>query len=492
MNRKVKILTLVLAIAMMVTAFAACGSGKEPTGSTTSGDTQTTTQKPAESKEPVHLLWWQIGGTPTDAEAVMKEANKYSGEKIGVTADIKYIGWGDWGSKVPAIISSGEYYDIMFTNGNYYVQHSAMGAFADITDLVQKEVPELYSFIPELVWSGIKVNDRYFSVPTYKDSSQTQYWVWDKELVDQLGIDYKSIDTYEELDGALKKLKEARPNEYPLFCDSTGLNTFLYKYDQIAGLPCLAVSFEDPSAKVVNPFAQTDVMESLEYMHKWYKAGIINPDAATTKEVPKWRMMYSAQGFDGADAIWSANAGKAMVSSISYNAVYSTSSIQGSVNAISAGSKYVKEALKYLELCNLDPKMRNMLSYGLEGVHYKKTAEGTVEYINDAFRPATYSQATFFTMMPVAPNAPDQWERVKKQNETAKASPILGFSFDPTNVETEIANLKAEYDKYSAEILTGTRNPKEAVPQLNKALEAAGLQKVIDEAQKQVNDFLKK
>lgn len=48
------------------------------------------------------------------------------------------------------------------------------------------------------------------------------------------------------------------------------------------------------------------------------------------------------------------------------------------------------------------------------------------------------------------------------------------------------------WQQYIYELQTGTSNPEEVFPELRAALEAVGLQTVLDEAQSQLNAFLGK
>ena len=96
----------------------------------------------------------------------------------------------------------------------------------------------------------------------------------------------------------------------------------------------------------------------------------------------------------------------------------------------------------------------------------------------------------FIILGVVAPNAADQWDKVEEWNETAESSVLLGFNFDRTNVETQIANCSLVMDRYKKELYTGTRDPQEAVPALYADLEKAGLEDIRAEYQAQVDAFL--
>lgn len=438
------------------------------------------------------LLWWQIGAQPEDNEEVVSELNKYSREKIGVEVNIRYIETEEWKNKVAIIILGGEKFDMMFTDYTYYNSPVELKGFADITDVLDTSAPELKEFIPSILWDAVKVKDRIYSVPTYKDSAQTKYWVWDKALVEELNIDYKNISTLQALDTVVRKMKQAKPTEYPVNIDKRGLESVFFGYDTVGGLPIMGVYYTDLDAKVVNILEQTNVFDNLTIVSSWYKDEIINPDVISITNLPKYRMVRESTGYEGANSVWSKKYGYEVASTPVWGPLYSTISILGSVNAISANSKNIEEAIKYLELVNVDPVMRNMLAYGIENKHYTKTSEGTVEYINEAYKPAAYSQATYFNMMAVSPSPANQWDIVKKQNEEAVISPILGFSFNETNVKTELKNCINIYNEYKAELLTGVSEPSVILKKLNADLYNAGLQIVIGEAQKQIDTFLKK
>ena len=65
----------------------------------------------------------------------------------------------------------------------------------------------------------------------------------------------------------------------------------------------------------------------------------------------------------------------------------------------------------------------------------------------------------------------------------------LGFALDVTNIQNEIANCNTVWDKYKNDLLTGASDPATAVPACIEELKAAGLDTVIEEAQKQVDEF---
>lgn len=498
MKRSFRFISTLCLLTLLATALAACGGSKP---ASTADGSQTTTEPSKETstttKDVPTLVWWTIGGqVPSNFSKAVDAMNAYTAEKIGVKVDIKVASWGEWDTKMNTIVNTGEPFDIMFTNSGKYSKQVAMGAFADITDLVQSETPDLYKLIPQNVWDGTKIGGKYYSVPTYKDSALTQYWVFDDKYVQKYNIDINNIKTLQDLDKPLHDMKAGEGKSfYPLpMTQGEGLNGFFNDYDDLTlGFPPIGVKADDASRKVVSVLEQPDVMANLKLLHQWYQDGIINPDAPTKTEADKGRPFFAAQAFPGAEISWQINDNVQKYDMVQhYGPIYTTSTIQGSLNAISANSKYQKEALKYLELVNTDPKLRNMLAFGELGVDYKNVdGEKVIERTTDTWPLAAYTQGTFFNLA-VTKGAPeDQWEQVKKLNEAAFSSTILGFALDISNLQTEVANCQAVWDKYKYELITGASDPEKMVPKITAELKSAGMDTIMKAAQEQIDNYFK-
>lgn len=506
MNKKMKALAFLLVGIMSVGTMTACSSTEEEP---VSEENQETTQKPQEEKkeeekkegekkeETVNLVWWTIGTEPKELAAVNEELNKYTEEKIGVTVDIKYASWGEYGEKLSKIVQSGESYDMAFGAGiSNYTDLVSKGYFADLSQIVPTAAPTLWDFIPKELWQGVTLNNQIFGVPAYKDSAQSQYWVWDKELVERLGIDYESINTLEELEPALKKIKEDDPSKYPLVIHGAeGINGFMSsinRIDTFLSKPEVGVKYDGDTPTVISPWEQDYVMDNLRILHKWFNEGYINPDAATLTETPKYRPVFGAQGYPHADADWTVSSGYPVVSHMYYGPAYSTGSIQGSFIVVSEASKYKEEAVKFIELINTDAYVRNLIAFGIEGQNYEKTGDNTIKILNDRYQVPAYSQGTFFNMYVTDPAPAEKWTDLQKHMEKAFSSPALGFTFDTKNVQNQIAACANIYDKYNSSLITGSVNPDEVVPKMLEELNKAGYQEIIAEAQAQLDAYLAK
>ena len=105
---------------------------------------------------------------------------------------------------------------------------------------------------------------------------------------------------------------------------------------------------------------------------------------------------------------------------------------------------------------------------------------------------AGYTQGTFFNVTQTDDVTFNQWDEVKKLNEGAKASVLLGFTFDPTNYADQIANCTAIFERYKSELLTGTVDPETAVASMMKEMRAAGFDDLMKAAQEQIDKHYSK
>lgn len=486
-----KLAALLLSMSLFASIVAGCGNsgkGTDNTGTGTgTGNNATTTTA---TDEVATIKWVTVGnGMPDNYDAWKKNINSYLGEKIGVNIEMEVIPWGDWDSRRSVLVNTGGDYDILFTNSGTYTSDVKLGAFMDISDLVKTSASDLYNYIPSDYWDASKVDGKIYAVPTYKDSSATQYFVWDEKLAKDNGIEVEKITSLKDLVEPMKKLKEATGSA-PFILSSSGLEAiFGMSYDSMgSGLPAIGVKYDDETRTVVNVFEQKDIMDQLSVLHEMYKAGIINADAPTLAETPSYRPFFVAQGWSlAAKTTWGPNMGVDAVAIQWGDTIVSNETVQGSLNCISANTKYPEKCLEFLQMVNLDTYVRDAFYYGLENDNFKYTEDKKIERLNTDWSMAGYTQGTFFTVSQLATDEFNQWDEVKELNAKAKGSVLLGFSFDTSSVADELSNCIEIYRRYKSELLTGMAEPVSTVKEMIKEMNDAGLQKIIEEAQNQIN-----
>lgn len=472
-----------------------CGGNNKNTGGSSNAVSSSNSQAQGGSTdEIVNLKWVTIGnGMPDNYDTWISSVNAYIGEKIGVNLEMEVIPWGDWDNRRNIIVSTNEPYDIIFGTGNNYIADINLGAYADITDLIDANMPELMQLMPAKYWDGVRVKDRIYGVPTYKDSSITNYAIWDKELVDAYSLDIKSLTTLDSMTETFETLK-ADKNDYPVYVKNDGLYFIFDVYDQIgSGTQILGVRYDDNDGRVCFTLEEQDIMDQLKIIHEWYQKGIINPDAATLTEGRVYNMWRVAQGWESAGVTsWGPQMGKEVVVQQIEKTILSNETVRGSLNMVSINTKYPDKCLQLLDLVNCDTKLRDLFYYGEEGVNFEYTADKKVHKINNDWALAGYTQGSFFTVTLLDTDEFNQWDEVKALNEAAESSVMLGFTFDTNSVSDQLANCREIWLRYRSEVMTGVQDPETVVPKIKEELMKAGWQEVMDEAQRQVDAFLNK
>ena len=77
-----------------------------------------------------------------------------------------------------------------------------------------------------------------------------------------------------------------------------------------------------------------------------------------------------------------------------------------------------------------------------------------------------------------------------EMNKTSMKSNGLGFMYDYSSLSNELTALSNVQEEYLNSIVCGVTDPDEIIPELNEKLYKAGLQKVIDEKQRQFDEWL--
>ena len=457
----------------------------------------------AQAAEPTKIVWWVYAASdaPIDTQMVVDAANAYSADKIGVTVELVFKNEEQFGLDM----STGVYYDMTFTCdwANDFVSNASDEMFYDITDLVKTATPALYASMEEKYWTNAgSLNGRIYAVPTLKDMASQQFFRFDKDRFEAIGITIPDYMTFAELEPMLEAYKNAYTDLYPLMMGKGGLTGMTNSAQWIAG-SYLCSPYHLAGTERENqiiPFWEDEVlMERYELLSKWYRMGYINPDAATISSIGSdiRAAIRSGSAWPGYYSGFSSWAGINVEGSCYAGPFMSLATMRGAMNAINAAAteEQAIACLKYLELLSTDRTFRDILRYGVEGTHFnyvdvdgvkavERTEQGNANWSMDAFVTGSVVNAS------VTSNAIYDWEEIFEGYEKAIISTLGTWSFIDDNVEAECAACAAVMDKYTAELLTGTIDLAEKLPIIKAELEAAGIYEIQKEAQAQLDAYL--
>ena len=454
--------------------------------------------------EPVPVMIWLPGGAQDDQATVNAAARDYAGPLIGAYPDVQFFGWGEWWDRKQLAIQSREEMDIVFTaEWNNYHQEVLRNAWRPLDDLIDDHAPALRDAVGFFLEGPVR-DGQIYAVPTVKEGADSAQWFFNRQLVDKYGIPWQSIVTPADLEPYLQLIKDNEPDVVPYLLDGVSElpNATLHNVWNRIGVGSDFTYFED-TGRVQYKWHREETWERAQRMHDWYQRGFFQPEiedvGGESQHERYWRagnwFAYSHVGHPGKAGEMSAAYDQEFLGTGPLSQpVVTTDILLGSMMAISQTSRKPVESIKMLELMNTDQRFNNLLNYGVEGTHFRFVNEeqGVIEAIsNSGYAPNMQwaLQNQFLTYL-YPTEDPDKWENYRRFNETAKLSPVIGFTADQGPIRTQLASISNVKDLYNDLLLRGLEDPASLRQEYLDALQAAGVAEIEAELTRQVREFL--
>jgi putative aldouronate transport system substrate-binding protein len=444
----------------------------------------------------------------------MKIISKYAEDKIGIGLTFTSTE----GAATNVMVESGEPFDIVNLDAGPFIKWAEMGACADITDLLKSQTPALWTSMPQPMWAAGTYNGKIYAVPIYKDVATTPFTIWDTRSVNKYNLHSLIQDTtIPGFDRIFREIKRQDPSIYITAAkgDDFQLSRWIDGISSGLQAPFFGVRLDDRTRTVISPIQDDPTFqEGLRYFRRWYLDGLFAPDQSMSRDPWKppelgARIYSSGSGWPSAAPIWASwehNPDGTTPVETYMGPWNSTDAIRNAMNFIGANSRHKVESLKILELASTDPVFRDMLAYGIEEKHFTYVTRpqgqtpGVIHRTGVNWEgPYAYKTGAWFIetpsgTKPVISSPDDDLNRlgeIAEQNGRARTSVMMGFSFDSSALLTEIANINAVWERYKDLVMGGVEDPAVFVPRVMAEMNAVGLQKVKDEAQRQINEWAK-
>lgn len=511
-NKTRKMLTTCTALAMSaIFLLSGCGTSggdtSDDTPDTPANEANENTETPSgdeEELEPVTLTWYLRIPEQEDGQMVLDEVNKILQEKINATLEIRWFDAVAYPEKTKLAISSQEEFDIMFTSSGYnYFDNASMGAFVPLDDLLEEYAPETYALIPESYWDALRVNGQIYGIPNYQITARQTCMSFRKEIVDKYNLDISSIKTVEDMEPILATLKENEPDKQYIM-SGVGLTYFdTMNYLKLEGIGADGspgvIEMDKDDYTVINQFEHENFVQLCKTLADYENKGYINKDLALVTDTTE--LQKNGEILCAALNNWKPGKTAEDIARSGYESVYvnvtepyvNTSSVLGTLQAISRTSKNPERALMFLDLVNSDPELYNLLVYGIEGEHYTKVEDNRIELIPDSgySTGVPWMIGNTFNGYLTGDTEATVYEETQELNETAEASRIMGFNFNPEKVATQISQCATVTEKYLKGLGYGMYDDVDAtLAQMNEELRAAGMDDIIAEKQAQLDEWV--
>ena len=444
----------------------------------------------------VVLRYYTIGREDQDLRMVNDQLNEILNSRYGFSVDYRKIDFNEYENVTNTIINTDQQFDVMFTWDSHYARNAAQGVFLNLDPYLAEECCNLYHAVDPRLWQGVKVRGKICGVPTNKELAPVVQFLFSEQLVDKYNIRTANFRTLQSLEPLLAMIKRDEPEVTPLVFTSDRVNLAeLIGYEYVAGgnLP-FAVKQGSKDCKVVNLYETEEMKDLMATLRHYYKTGYINDDAALRTAVSHFpgENVFCRIGVGGPESAqsFSVDFGYPIVTKDASTPWVTNSSARGGIMAVNAKSTHVEEALAFLTAVNLDPDVRNLLNYGVEGVHYNLTESGQIHLLSDGYRGIRYSQGNWFILKTMEGEEPDKWKNYSVYNQQAQSSRLLGFEPDLRKLEQESIQVSEVYLRYDNPLLTGSVDPQVYREKALQQMNLCGAETIQNELQKQVNSWL--
>jgi len=470
--------------------------------------------------EIVEIIWQYPTTMDTAADGIyrMEDAlNEMMEPEIGVHVTFEPVGLMDSQNSAVLAISSGEQLDVMLTAFTGMGNVVNKGLILPLDDYLEEYGQDILANSKTLEMCGY--NGETYGICTGDTIGNSYGYMmkksfWDKyNLAEETGWTEDKVYTMEEMEHIFEIVKAGEGENFyctiPWNTTQDPLNNSYIEYDKPSGslsggVLMLNRDFTDTTA--YDLFETEEYAQYCDMLYDWAQKGYISSDAAVTTEVPETVIResnylgmfywYSDPGFG------EVNIGEEyiLLKTIPYYWAYGGGSvIQWSVPITSENPEKAVEAINFLYK---HPEAAWLVQFGFEGEEYEVVAEDgedwQIRYLAD-----DVTSLPYYNVYGIWGNRL-QWPVVEPTNiklnsykrdimencPESRRSPLFGYSFVPDAVSTQIAAIETVIEQYTPSLNSGAVDPAVALPEFIESLKAAGMDDVIAEQQRQIDEWL--
>lgn len=446
-------------------------------------------------EDPVTLTWCipDSNGMYSypDLDRIIAAINEITQREINTTIRLEVIPVGDYTEAMSMKYISAEQWDICFSGmWNNYKDAVMQGAFVELpVDMLHAYAPDLMETLNPAALEALKIQGEVYALPVQRLHARQSGLLFDTQLAEELGFDWRSVNKLEDLEPYFDKLLANGYTEC-IFIEPWEMMNYLqsyfgFDYLHSYAIPA-AVRVSDQNGTVINPYETEELKAFARLMYKWYNKGYFTDEilSGSSKSRPVTLYLITGSGEQ-----WQFGFAGQMVSL--GHAVMTTEQVRSATLAISCYCKNPERAVAFINLLTTNEELLNLVTYGQEGIDWNWVDEDDKviqreEYAypgNFAFLVGNDCLDYYLDSQLVGGN-----ETIRKINADARTSAILGFQYDATKMAGHMANIQAAADGLIRSIMCGMAgDPDAAIAKLNAELYAAGLQQVLDDMQSQVD-----
>lgn len=442
--------------------------------------------------ETIKVVW--PGQTQADLQLINDKLNEITEREIGAKVNLVFIDDGAYTEKMNMKLATKEDFDICFTSSwqNPFGKGIKNDSYMGLTKLIEKNAPKLFETIPDWWWDGTKSDGEIYAVPNMQIAAMTGAVEMDRKYIEKYNIDPDSIKSWDDLEPYMEKIKEGEPDK---FVTKPWGNYWITNYENIT--TGIGLDLRDDGYKAIYEWDADGFEKNMDKLRSWYVNGYFRSDVASVLDdsndyLAGKYIMLGCEWKPGYESYLNTTLGGDHVCMKVSKPFVRRGATAAAMTAISAYSKHPEAAIKFIELMNTNKEAYNLICHGIEGKHYTRVDENHIKldpksgwYFN-----ADWKFGNQFLAELLEGQADDVWEETKRINDEADKSRILDFSFDSSNVQTELsqmATVNQEFKNYN----NGSVDWRESYDQYKQRMMSAGIENVLSEVQRQLDEYAK-
>ena len=433
-------------------------------------------------------------------ESVESAVNEITVPAIGVRVHLLNVPIQQHAQYIGQMIANGEQLDLVTAGLTYPISSMAAdGLLTPIEDLLDEYGKDIKDLFGDTLKTGY-IGNILYGIPGRVNSAVAGGLMYNRAMTEQAGITMPDPCSLDDLDEVFASVQEKLPGVYGMafIKRDVSLMNFIYEMEAYgSGLYEFGVTFKPWSnMEIVNLYASDQYRRFCHKIREWQIKGYIPPNIMTSTILPTDRL---AAGqifclYTGYSPMQNA----AQLTDPDFDMVMTTEALTGTgyvqerMWAVPVTSKSPDKAVEFLNLLYTDDNLANILTNGIEGVHYTRVSDHVIAHTDNM------DYHRIFTFFGNEQHC-DQWlpateETVAYQTEfeaTALNPLVMGYTFDSSSVERELEAVDEVIAAYTPALECGMLEDVDGgLAILNEELEKAGIDRIIEENRRQLSLWL--
>ncbi len=452
-------------------------------------------QTNAEEITTVKMILWTPYCSQEEFDHVLEKINERLNDQLQLQLEVSLIPSGN--EALTKYLMDNPDADIIYTGD--FQKAFEENLLMPLDHLLERYGQDILAVLPEEYLSYSRRDGKLYGLPRNIEIASADGIVMRTDLLEKYKINSEDIKTWEDVGKVLEKITA---NESDI-------------YGMIPNLPVQVPSIEasigtvvegEKGLEAVNYFETEDFRKWAQRIYDWGQKGYLYQldnyrySSGTTRGL-LYQLMEEGYLFSymvgykpGIADQESKNFGRELTKiQMSPQVITNFSSYQ-SEWGIYSGSTHPEQAMQILNFLYKDKEINNLFCWGIEGEHYQKNEDGMLilpekEPQSDYFFNRNWMLPNGYIADSWESDIPNLLEEVKIFNQEAVYAPDFGFWFNDSQVQVELERCVEVVNAYLDGFICGKFDPDEMIPMMNSELEACGIYDVIEEKQRQLEEW---